>query len=559
MDLQTLLHSGRPVLLDGAMGTMLQNKGLAAGQAPETMNLNNGDAVQEVHEAYLKAGSDMVLTNTFGANACKMSPLGLSVQEVVERAVKLAQQARDASGKDAWIGLDMGPTGQMLYPMGTLSFEEAYALYREQAIAGAAAGADFAHIETMSDLLELKAAVLAVRENTSLPVMCTMTVDKSLRTFTGCHIGCMAAAMEALGVVAVGVNCSLGPQDLVPVVRELARYTDLPLIVKPNAGLPVLLENGETTFDVTPEQFGEWMAPYCAMGAVVLGGCCGTSPDHIRCLADSVRGLAVAQREPVRGLTVCTASKAVTLGDGVKLVGQRINPSGNAMMTQAVCTGDFDTIVELAIDQLSDGADMLDVNVFVDGVDEVAAMREAVAAVQAACHAPLLIDSMDPAALEAGLRVYSGKPVLNSVPVTQKAMETLLPLAKRYGAAVVGMTLSEAGIPRTAQERLALAQRFIDTALSYGIPRRDILIDCVTQAHSMDPDSAWQTLQAVQALHAQGVYTILGIGNVSYGQRDRAPLEAMYANLCVHAGADAIILNPASASVMDAVEASGLA
>ncbi|MEG2192177.1 MAG: homocysteine S-methyltransferase family protein, partial [Oscillospiraceae bacterium] len=431
------------LLLDGAMGTTLQNAGLKLGEHPEELNVTNPQLVASVHRAYFESGAKMVLTNTFGASEYKMQGCAHSVEQVIEAGVKLAKEtAKDFGG---YVALDMGPIGQLLEPMGTLSFEAAYDSFARQVIAGEKAGADLIFIETMTDLYEVKAAVLAAKENSSLPVFCTMSFEENMRTFAGTSLSSMALTLQGLGVEAMGINCSLGPVEMLPMARELRLWTDKPLIIKPNAGLPCLV-NSNTVFNITKEEFSFAMEEILRLGVNIVGGCCGTTPDMLKYFFDRVKVKDKFPRPEKENFSaVCSATKTVVL-DRVRVIGERINPTGKALFKKALESGDMDYIARQAVEQAGAGADILDINVGHLGIDEKQMMIKVIKKVQSVCELPLQIDSSDKDVIEAGLRVYNGKAIINSVNGEEKKMREILPLAKKYGAAVLLLTLDEKGI-----------------------------------------------------------------------------------------------------------------
>ena len=540
----------RLLFLDGAMGTVLQQRGLPAGGQPELLNLTRPKLLEEIHREYIQAGSQIIYANTFGANAHKLAPTGHGVEEVVARGVEIAKRA--AKGTDTLVAVDMGPLGELLEPMGSLSFEDAYALFREVAAAGARAGADLAVIETMTDLYEARAALLAVKENTDLPVFVTLSFETGGRTFTGCTIPSMARTLEGLGADAIGLNCSLGPDLLLPLVKELCASTRLPVIAKPNAGLPDPVDGH---YHMDPEAFAQALLPCWEAGVTIFGGCCGTTPDYIRRVREVLAGRAPVRRayRPVSFL--CTPTVPLPI-DGVRTIGERINPTGKKRFQQALLEGDLDYILDVGIQEVDAGADILDVNVGYPGVDEVDMLPRVVKKLQSALDVPLQLDSSNPAALEAGLRVYNGKAAVNSVNGDPAVQEKILPIVKKYGAAVVGLALDERGIPQTAQERVDIARRILDAALAHGIPREDVWIDCLTLTVSAQQGQARETLSALRAVREElGLQTVLGVSNISFGLPNRALVTETFLVQALEAGLTLPILNPNQKTMMDAVAA----
>lgn len=538
------------VLLDGAMGTMLLQKGMKPGQRPELMNIINPEAVYDVHRAYLEAGSNIIYTNTFGVGAPKLEGTGYTTERLTKAAVAIACAAR--AHEDAFVALDIGPLGELLEPMGTLRFEDAYAYFRQQVLAGEEAGADIIVIETMSDLYEVKAALLAATENTNLPVMATMSFETNGRTFSGCGVEAMAATLEGLGACAIGINCSLGPKQIYPLIQKMASVTQLPLIVKANAGLP---DARDGSYATTPEQFAQEMAAFTKLGVRYMGGCCGTTPDYIRALRQALEGKERVQRTVTPQSRVCTPTRVVTL-DSTRVIGERINPTGKKRLRQALMDGDMDYVLTQAVEQEQAGADILDVNVGVPGLDEVKTMRNVVKALQSVTELPLQIDSNNPEAIEAGLRACNGKAIVNSVNGEAQVLETILPIVKKYGAAVVGLTLDENGIPETAEERYAIAERILNVALRYDIPKCDIYIDCLTLTVSAQQDQARQTLRAMRMVRDRlGLHTVLGVSNISFGLPRRDLITRTFLSMALQSGLTLPIINPNDQPIMDTIAA----
>ncbi len=536
-----------PELLDGAMGTMLQRSGMKPGTIPETLNITDPEMVAAVQRAYIRAGSRAIYANTFGANSLKLKNTGYSTAEVIAAGVRIAKECAAETG--ALAGLDVGPLGVMVEPLGSLPFEEAVELYKEIMKAGAEAGADMIAIETMSDLTETRAAVIAAKETTNLPVFVTMSFDGTGRTFTGCTPASMARTFEGLGVDAVGVNCSLGPEEMIPIVREIRENTTLPVIAKPNAGLPDPVTGA---YGVDAASFAAAMRELAAAGAEIRGGCCGTDPEFIAALAGTEFPAAA---RPAVGGAVCTGPKCVRT-DGIRVIGERINPTGKKRLQQALLEDDTDYLVEMAIRQADAGADILDVNVGYPGVDEVTMLPKAVKAIQAAVDLPLQLDTTNPAALEAALRVYSGKAAVNSVNGKEESLETVLPLVKKYGAAVVGLTLDENGIPDTAEKRFAIAEKILNRAMAAGIPREDVWIDCLTLTVSAQQEQAAETLKAVRMVTEKlGLRTVLGVSNISFGLPNRMLVTRAFLASALEAGLTMPIINPNQKEIMDLIAA----
>lgn len=538
------------LILDGAMGTVLQQRGLPPGGVPELLNLTDPELLQGVYRSYVESGSQVVYANTFGANGLKLSRTGHSPKEIITAAISVAKQA--VSGTGTKVALDIGPLGELLEPLGTLTFEQAYELFREMAVAGQQAGADLVVIETMTDLYEAKAALLAVKENTTLPVFVTMSFEPSGRTFTGCTIPSMARTLEGLGADAIGLNCSVGPDLLLPLLKELCEHTRLPVIAKPNAGLPDPLDGH---YDMSPEAFAAAVLPCLEAGVTIFGGCCGTSPDYIKALSTALKGKTPAPRTFRQFSFICSPVTSLPL-TGVRVIGERINPTGKKRFQQALLEKDLDYILDVAVQQEDAGADILDVNVGYPGVDEVEMLPRVVKKLQSAISLPLQLDSTNPAALEAGLRVYNGKAAVNSVNGEPDSLETILPIVKKYGASVVGLTLDKSGIPQTAEGRVEIARRILSAAQSYGIPKEDVWMDCLTLTVSAQQEQAAETLKAVRTVHEElGLQTVLGVSNISFGLPNRALITQNFLIQAMNCGLTLPILNPNQREMMDSVAA----
>ena len=615
------------VILDGAMGTMLQQKGMKVGTVPETLNILKPEWIVDIHRQYIEAGSQIVYANTFGANRLKMAGTDFTVSQVVKAAIQNARKAaeivyeeqkagmNDQGGRHetvlnqsatdtsscqsksitdynlavkALVALDMGPIGQLLEPTGSLTFEEAYDIYREIVVAGQEA--DLIIIETMTDLYETKAAVLAAKENSDLPVFVTMTFEENGRTFTGCSVSAMCLTLCGLGVDALVVNCSLGPKDLVPIVEEISRWTDVPIIVKPNAGLPDPVTN---TYNVSPEDFANAFSSMLPSRPQILGGCCGTNPSYIAALkkmlssarqnrkelecsvanditlsqnegivsevnnesvgANKLRDIATKNDKltdeflkcnKVHDMAICSPLKTVVISEP-RIIGERINPTGKKRFRQALKEEDMDYILGMAIQQVEAGADILDVNVGAPGIDEKAMMVKVIKALQSIVDVPLQIDSTKPEVLEAALRVYNGKPIVNSVNGEKAVMDKILPLVAKYGAAVVGLTLDENGIPKDANGRIAIAEKILDNAHAYGIKKENIAIDCLVLTVSAEQKAAMETLKAVRRVREDlGLKNVLGVSNISFGLPNRQNINTAFLTMALFAGLDLPIMNP---------------
>ena len=533
-------------ILDGGMGTLLQAEGLKPGDPPERMNMEAPEKVTAIHRAYVEAGARVIYTNTFGANRLKAERAGYPAAELIAAGIRCARQAGAPL-----VALDIGPIGRMLEPTGTLPLEEAVGIFREQIRAGAAA--DLIVFETMSDLAEVRAGLLAAREEApDKPVFVTMTFEERGRTFTGCPVSAFALTAEGLGADAVGVNCSLGPEELVPILEELSRWTTLPLIVKPNAGLPDPVTGA---YDFDPARFAACMERFADMGALMLGGCCGTTPAHIRALGEILKDRLPVKRHPAIQAAVCSASRTVVI-DRPRIIGERINPTGKKRFKQALLEKDVDYVLSQAIGQAEAGAEILDVNVGLPDIDEKEMMTLAVKGIQSVTDLPLQLDSTDPAVLEAALRAYTGKAIVNSVNGEEASLSRVLPLVKQYGAAVVGLTLDEGGIPRTAEGRFEIAKRILDRALALGIRREDVYIDCLTLTASAEQEGAMETLKALTRVKKElGLKTVLGVSNISFGLPNREAVNGSFLTMALYAGLDLPILNPNVPSMTAAVDA----
>ena len=544
-----LLKSKKFIILDGAMGTQLQARGLKTGECPEAINVTHPDTVMEIHRSYIEAGSDIVYTNTFGANRYKLAESGYSVSELVKAGIQTAKKAAGESGVLA--ALDIGPIGQLMEPTGSMSFDKAYDIYKEVILAGEEA--DLIVFETMTDLLELKAGVLAAKENSTKPVICTMTFEENMRTFTGCSVSAMALTMQGLGVDAIGVNCSLGPVQLKDVVGELAKWTNLPIIVKPNAGLP---DPSTGEYDLTPEDFAKSMAnDIIPLGAVIVGGCCGTTPEYIRLLCKELEKTNPLSTKIPISSAVCSPSRTVII-DQPRIIGERINPTGKKLFKEALRNNNLDYILSQGIEQVHAGAEILDVNVGLPEINEEKMMVRAIKGLQGVVDVPLQIDSTIPQVLESALRVYSGKPIVNSVNGEEQSLEAVLPLVKKYGAAVVGLTLDKNGIPKTAQGRFEIAQKIVKHANAIGIENNDIYIDCLTLTASAEQEGVIETLNALERVKKElGVKTVLGVSNISFGLPNRELVTSTFLTMALQKGLDLPIINPNVASMTGAVRA----
>lgn len=551
VQIESIFERRRFVFLDGGMGTQLQQRGLQPGQKPELAALEMPEILTAIHADYAAAGADLLLANTFGANARKLAGTGYSVAQVVEASLACAR--RGAASTGALVGLDIGPLGELLAPAGTLPFTDAYAAFAEIVEAGVAAGADFVFLETMTDLYELKAAILAAKEHSHLPVFVSMSFESRGRTFTGCTVESYGVTAAGLGADAIGINCSLGPAEILPFAQRLCRTVPagIPVFVKPNAGLP----NPDGSYNLDAAEFAREMQAYATIGVSMVGGCCGTTPEYIARLRAVFGALAPAQKVPVRRSCLCTPVRFVEV-DGITVVGERINPTGKKRLQQALREGDSAYPCTQAVAQAEAGAQVLDVNAGLPGIDEAATLERLVTDLQAVTDLPLELDSSNPEALSRALRVYNGKPIVNSVNGEQKTLDTILPLCKKYGAAVVGLTMDEQGIPTSAEGRFAIAQKIVAAATAVGIPKEDIYIDCLTLTASAQQEGAVQTLEALRRCKQElGVRTILGVSNISFGLPCRGYLNTTFLTMAMAAGLDLAIMNPNTPEMMAAVRA----
>lgn len=539
----------RIIFFDGGLGSLLQERGLKPGELPETWNLTKPEVLYDIHRAYLDAGADIILANTFGANGFKYDNL----EEIVTAAVVNAKKAVADSGRKAYVALDMGPTGKLLKPMGTLDFEECVSIYADVVRYGAKAGADLILIETMSDTYELKAAVLAAKENSNLPVVATVVFDEHHKMLTGATPEVVVAMLEGLRVDAIGMNCGLGPKQMKPIFETMARYASIPLVITPNAGLP-RSENGKTVYDVGPEEFAEDMEEIINMGAWMAGGCCGTTPAHIKALTERCFGITPKPLTDKDYTIVTSYSTAVELGGRPVIIGERINPTGKSKFKQALRDNNMEYILEEGVKQADSGAHILDVNVGLPEIDEPAMMRRTVFELQSVLPLPLQIDTTDPVAMEQAMRIYNGKPMINSVNGKEEIMHQIFPLVQKYGGTVVGLALDEAGIPDTAEGRLAVAKKIYDTAAQYGIKPKDIVIDALTMTMSTDNNSANITLDTVREIKAHGGRTVLGVSNISFGLPQREVINSGFFLMAMQAGLSAGIINPNARAMIQAYD-----
>ena len=552
---------GRQILFfDGGMGTLLQERGLKAGEVPETWNIVQPECIRQIHKEYLMAGSNIISANTFGVNAFKCKNLPYTVDELVTAGIQLVQEAiqevRSSSNggekQPMYAALDIGSIGKLLKPLGEISFDEAYKTFQEIIIAGDKAGADLILIETVSDSYEIKAAVLAAKENSNLPVVVTMIFDESGKLLTGGDVASITAMLEGLGVDAVGFNCGLGPEQMKNLLPQLTACCSLPVVVNANAGLPVVV-NGQTVFHVAPEEFAQSVKTLVEMGAGIVGGCCGTTPAHIQRVVELCKDMEI---KPVtdKNLTVVSSyNHAVYFTRKPLIIGERINPTGKSKFKQALREHDMEYIYKEGLAQEEKGAQILDVNVGLPEIDEPRLMEEAVTGIQAIIDLPLQIDTSDTAAMERGLRYYNGKPMLNSVNGKKESMESVFPIAKKYGAVLVCLCLDESGIPETVEGRLRVAEKLVKTAAEYGIPKKNLVIDALVLTISTGQDNANVTLETMRRIrYEMGLHTVLGVSNISFGLPERSRINTAFFTMAMNNGLSAGIVNPSSEPMMSA-------
>ncbi|MBY0755155.1 homocysteine S-methyltransferase family protein [Clostridium sardiniense] len=539
------------LVFDGAMGTMLQNLGLKLGENPEIFNITHREEIIKIHKDYINSGAKIITTNTFGANELKLKNTKFSVEEIIKSGVDLAKKARE--NKECYIALDIGPIGELLEPMGTLSFDKAINIFKRQIKVGVDSGVDIILIETMTDLYEMKAAIIAAKESCDIPIFATMTFEKDGRTFTGCLPESMAITLEGLGVDAVGVNCSLEPSELNNIVKNIINNTNLPVIVQPNAGLPNIIER-KAVYDITEKEFSNSVRELVDMGVSIIGGCCGTTPSFIEELSKIAKYKRKVNRREVIKYAVASPYKVVEINE-VRVVGERINPTGKKRFKKAIIDKDMDYILRQAIEQIEGGAEILDVNVGLPEIDEESLMESAIKELQSIVDVPLQIDSGKKNVIEKGLRVYNGKPIVNSVSGEDKVLDNILPLVKKYGAAVVGLTLDNNGIPKDPESRFKIAEKIVNRAIEYGIKKEDVYIDCLALTVSAQQEEVMDTLKALRMVKKRlGVKTLLGVSNISFGLPNRELINETFLALALGAGLDLPIINPNKEGMMNVID-----
>lgn len=547
------------LFFDGGMGTLLQERGLQAGEVPETWNFLHPEVIEQINREYLHAGCNVVSANTFGVNSFKCKDLAYSVDELVGAGVRIARSAiakvraqENDAGREMYCALDIGSLGKLLKPLGEISFDEAYDAFKEVILAGDKAGADLILIETVSDPYEIKAAVLAAKENTTLPVVVTMIFDEGGKLLTGGDVESAVAMLEGLGVDALGLNCGLGPEQMKKLLPELTACCSLPIVINPNAGLPVVV-NGQTMFTVEPEEFAGSIRTLVEMGASAVGGCCGTTPEHIGKVVETCKDMRIVPVSDKNMTVVSSYNHAVRFSGKPLIIGERINPTGKPKLKQALRDNNMEYIYKEGLTQEENGADILDVNVGLPEIDEPRLMQEAVTGIQAIIDLPLQIDTSDTVAMEKGLRYYNGKPMLNSVNGKKESMESVFPIAKKYGAVVVCLCLDEDGIPETVEGRLRVAEKIVDTAASYGIAKKNLVMDALVLTISTGQDNARVTLETLRKIrYGMGLHTVLGVSNISFGLPDRVKINTAFFTMAMNNGLSAGIVNPSSEAMMAA-------
>lgn len=552
---------GKKILYyDGATGTYLQSLGIETGRVPEILNIEKPEVLTSTHRNYLEAGANIILAHTFGANGLKVKETGYSVDQVISAGVKNAKKAIDLHEKergegDYFVSLDIGSLGRLLKPFGDLDFEEAYGLFQEMVQAGVKAGADLITIETMTDIYEMKTAVLAAKEDSSLPVFATCVIEEDGRMLTGADIETMVNVLEGLGVDALGINCSLGPKQMKPLLQDLLSHSSTPLIISPNAGLPRVKE-GRTIYNLGAEEYSDFMEEFASLGVGILGGCCGTNPDYIRAMVEKTREIEVRPIEKKRQTKVSSYSRTLSLGKVPLLIGERINPSGNLLLKESLREGKMDVLLQLAMEQEEDGAHMLDINSGVPGLIEEDLLPRIIEEVQAISPLPLQVDTANVSAMERACRIYNGRPLMNSVSGKEESLRKVLPLAKKYGGVLVALCLDDRGIPATAQARVEVAQKILKEGKKYSLGPESFLFDPLALTLSSQEDSALICLETIRELNRLGLYTSIGLSNISFGLPYRDLMNANFLAMALGAGLTCAIVNPSSQELMESYSAS---
>lgn len=541
------------IFFDGGMGSLLQKSGLPNGELPERWNITNPEKIVDVHLSYLKAGSDIITTNTFGASPLKLVDTDLEVDTVVRCAINNVEKAINLYGVDRdekYIAIDIGPTGKLLKPLGDLDFEDAVNNFKSVISCGEKYGADLVLIETMSDIYEAKAAIIAAKECCELPIFVSVTFDENGKLMTGADVVTVVTVLEGLGVDAIGINCGLGPKQVKPLLAEMLKYSSTPIFLQPNAGLPRCDECG-TLYDISEDEFSEYMAEFAEMGAVVFGGCCGTTPSYIEKTKKKITGKGLKKITKKYYTSVSSYEKTVIFNESPILIGERINPTGKKLMKAALFENNIDYILSEAIRQQEKNVHILDVNVGLPGIDEPVVMEKVIKEIQGITSLPLQIDTSDPKAMERALRIYRGKPLINSVNGKIESMESIFPLVKKYGGTIIGLTLDDKGIPNNVDGRLEIAERIFSEAKKYGIDEKDIIIDPLALTISTDKNSALVTLEVVERLKKMGRITSLGVSNISFGLPSRDIINSTFFALALEKGLSAAIMNPFSDRMME--------
>lgn len=550
MSIKDLLGK-RIILFDGAMGTMLQKNGLSRGELPEIFNMTKPDIIEKIHSEYLQAGSDVITTNTFGANRLKLKGCEYSVDAVITQAVKIAKKA---AGNNKYVALDIGPTGKIMEPFGDLSFDEAYDLFKEQVVSGTKAGADLIILETFTDLYEMKAGILAAKENSNLPVFCSVTFEEDKKTLMGTDPITMVNLIQDMGIDALGINCSLGPDKMAGVIEEILQYSRIPVLIQPNAGLPKIVD-GQTVFDIDIEHYVHGMSKIIDLGVKIIGGCCGTTPEYIKRLKELIKDTVPKQILAIPLTAASSSTKTVILDKRIRIIGERINPS-NKNISEALRNQDMNVIIDEAINQAEAGAQILDVNVGFSEIDEKEMLLEAVKSIETVVDLPIRINSSNPDAIEKAVRYYNGKPIIGSVNGKKSVMDAVFPIAKKYGTCVNALTMDENGMPQSCEERVDIADKIIRYAQAYGIGKEKIIIDCMTAPVFTQQESFIETLQALKIIKERyGVRTTLSISNISHGLPERTIHNKTYLAAALAYGLDAPITDPTDMELMEMIKA----